>query len=84
MIFCAVIEGVVLTWGGMPLPLGLLAAVGTGALCGLISGVFVARMKIPPFIATLGMMLILKGLSLIVTGTKPIYFNATPGFTTIA
>ncbi|ARJ69732.1 ABC transporter permease [Paracoccus contaminans] len=84
MTFCAVIAGVVLTWGGMPLPLGLLAAVGTGALCGLISGVFVARMKIPPFIATLGMMLILKGLSLIVTGTKPIYFNATPGFTTIA
>lgn len=84
MTFCAVMAGVVLTWGGMPLPLGLLAAIGTGALCGLISGVFVARMKIPPFIATLGMMLILKGLSLIVTGTKPIYFNATPGFTTIA
>ena len=27
---------------------------------------------------------ILKGLSLIVTGTKPIYFNDTPGFTQIA
>ena len=41
-------------------------------------------MKIPPFIATLGMMLMLKGLSLIVTGTKPIYFNDTPGFSEIA
>lgn len=84
MTFCAVIAGVVLTWGGMPLPLGIVAAIATGACCGLISGTFVAKMKIPPFIATLGMMLMLKGLSLIVTGTKPIYFNDTPGFTQIA
>lgn len=68
----------------MPLPLGIVAAIATGACCGLISGTFVAKMKIPPFIATLGMMLMLKGLSLIVTGTKPIYFNDTPGFTQIA
>lgn len=84
MTFCAVMTGVVLTWAGMPLPFGVLAAIGTGAFCGFISGGLVARMKIPPFIATLGMMLVLKGLSLIVTGTKPIYFNDTPGFTTIA
>ncbi|WP_374637762.1 ABC transporter permease [Paracoccus sp. (in: a-proteobacteria)] len=84
MTFCAVMTGVVLTWAGMPLILGVLTAIGTGALCGLISGTFVAKMKIPPFIATLGMMLMLKGLSLIVTGTKPIYFNDTPGFSLIA
>ncbi|TRW96615.1 ABC transporter permease [Paracoccus sp. M683] len=84
MTFCAVMTGVVLTWAGMPLILGVVAAIATGALCGLVSGFFVARLKIPPFIATLGMMLILKGLSLIVTGTKPIYFNDTPGFTLIA
>ena len=84
MTFCAVMTGVVLTWAGMPLLLGVVAAIGTGALCGLLSGVFVAKMKIPPFIATLGMMLVLKGLSLIVTGTKPIYFNSTPGFTQIS
>ena len=84
MTFCAVMTGVVLTWAGMPLPLGVVTAIGTGAACGLISGGLVARMKIPPFIATLGMMLVLKGLSLIVTGTKPIYFNDTPGFTLIA
>ncbi|ASY63399.1 Ribose ABC transport system, permease protein RbsC [Sinorhizobium sojae CCBAU 05684] len=84
MTFCAVMAGVVLTWAGMPLSLGVLTAITTGALCGLFSGSLVARMKIPPFIATLGMMLVLKGLSLIVTGTKPIYFNDTPGFTFIA
>ncbi|MEJ2023082.1 MAG: hypothetical protein P8X43_13940, partial [Maritimibacter sp.] len=44
----------------------------------------IAKMKIPPFIATLGMMLILKGLSLVVSGTRPIYFNDTPGFDQIS
>lgn len=61
MTFCAVIAGVVLTYWGLPLPFGVLAAIGAGALCGLTSGTFVAKMKIPPFIATLGMMLMLKG-----------------------
>ncbi|KZM50038.1 ABC transporter permease [Labrenzia sp. OB1] len=84
MTFCAVIAGVVLTNLGMPLPVGVVAAIGTGALCGLCSGTFVAKMKIPPFIATLGMMLILKGLSLVISGTRPIYFNDTPGFDQIS
>lgn len=84
MTFCAVIAGVVLTYWGLPLPLGILAAIATGVVCGLISGSLVAKMKIPPFIATLGMMLILKGLSLVISGTKPIYFNDTPGFSEIS
>jgi len=84
MTFCAVIAGVVLTYLGMPLLIGVIAAIGAGALCGLISGTFVAKMKIPPFIATLGMMLILKGLSLVISGTRPIYFNDTPGFDLIS
>ncbi len=84
MTFCAVIAGVVLTYLGMPLLLGVAAAIGAGALCGLCSGTFVAKMKIPPFIATLGMMLILKGLSLVISGTRPIYFNDTPGFDQIS
>ena len=84
MTFTAVTAGVVLTMAGLPLPLGVAAAIGMGALCGLISGTFVAKMKIPPFIATLGMMLILKGLSLVVSGTRPIYFSDTPGFDQIS
>ncbi|UYN99175.1 MAG: ABC transporter permease [Devosia sp.] len=84
MTFCAVITGVVLTFLGMPLPLGIAAAILAGMTCGLISGFIVAKLKVPPFIATLGMMLILKGLSLVISGTKPIYFNNTPGFTQIS
>ena len=84
MTFCAVSAGVVLTFWGMPLGLGVLAAVIAGAVSGIMSGTFVAKLKIPPFIATLGMMLILKGLSLVISGTRPIYFNGTPGFTQIS
>ncbi|WP_322892356.1 MULTISPECIES: ABC transporter permease [unclassified Yoonia] len=84
MTFCAVITGVVLTYAGLPLWLGVIAAIATGAGCGLCSGTFVAKMKIPPFIATLGMMLILKGMSLVISGTRPIYFNDTPGFSEIS
>jgi ribose transport system permease protein len=84
MTFCAVIAGVVLTYWGLPLPLGIIAAILAGAFAGFCSGVFVAKLRVPPFIATLGMMLILKGLSLVISGTRPIYFNDTPGFTQIS
>ena len=84
MTFTAVIAGVVLTYWGLPLPIGIIASILTGAIVGLISGTIIAKMKIPPFIATLGMMLILKGLSLVISGTKPIYFNDTPSFPVIS
>jgi ribose transport system permease protein len=72
--------GVFLTYWHLPMWIGVAAAVGTGALCGAISGSLIAKLKIPPFIATLGMMWTVKGLSLVVSGTKPIYFNDTPNF----
>jgi ribose transport system permease protein len=50
----------------------------------VLSGALIAKLKIPPFIATLGMMLLLKGLSLVISGTKPIYFNDTPEFPSIS
>jgi len=84
MTFCAVITGVVLTYLGLPLPLGIVASILAGTSVGLLSGTIIAKLKVPPFIATLGMMLILKGLSLVISGTKPIYFNGTPGFNQIA
>lgn len=84
MTFCAVMTGVVLTYWGMPIWLGVAAAIFFGALSGFVSGVLVALLRIPPFIATLGMMMLLKGLSLIISGTKPIYFNDTPEFAAIS
>jgi len=84
MTFCAVMTGVVLTNWGMPLWLGVLASIATGAFCGAVSGFLIAKLKIPPFIATLGMMWAVKGLSLVVTEARPIYFNDTPNFDMIS
>lgn len=84
MTFCAVIAGVFLTYWGFPMGVGVGAAILAGAFCGFVSGVLIAKMKIPPFIATLGMMLLLKGLALVISGTKPIYFNNTPNFSLIS
>lgn len=84
MTFASVMTGVIITTWHLPMPLGIAGGIATGALCGLISGLAVARMNIPPFIATLAMMMITKGLSLVISGTKPIYFNDTPAFTQIS
>ncbi|NLY52819.1 MAG: ABC transporter permease [Firmicutes bacterium] len=84
MTLCSVMTGVVVTFWGLPIPLGILAGLATGALCGCINGTCVAKLKLPPFIATLGMMMVSKGLSLVISGTKPIYFLATPAFRQIA
>lgn len=84
MTFCAVMGGVFMVNWGWPLPLGVLGAVLVGALCGAISGLAITRLRVPPFIATLGMMMLLKGASLIITGTRPIYFSDVEGFDQIA
>jgi ribose transport system permease protein len=50
----------------------------------LVNGTIIAKMKVPPFISTLGVMYIAKGLSLVISGLKPIYFNDTPIFNQVA
>ena len=84
MTFCAVIAGVFLTNWQLPMWTGIVAAIAAGAGSGLVSGALIAKLKIPPFIATLGMMMLLKGLGLVIAHDKPIYFNDVPGFTAIA
>ena len=52
----------------VPIAVGLL----TGAACGLINGALVTRGGVAPFIVTLGMMTIARGLALIVSGGRPV------------
>ncbi|MEE4195495.1 MAG: ABC transporter permease [Anaerolineae bacterium] len=84
MTFAAVMSGVLITFWGLPVPVGILGGVLSGVLAGFINGVAVSRMKLPPFIATLGMFYVTKGLSLIVSGVKPIYFTDSPAFRQVA
>jgi len=80
MTFSAVMTAQFMIVWQMPVLVGVLAGLATGALCGLANGLMVTKMKVPPFVATLGMLYITKGLSLVVSQLKPIYFNDAPIF----
>ncbi|HQY05595.1 MAG TPA: ribose ABC transporter permease [Lacunisphaera sp.] len=57
---------------GWPLPLAILAGVGVGAGCGLVNGLLIAYGRLPPFIATLGMMSVARGGALLATDGRPV------------
>ena len=50
----------------------VLIAVALGGLIGLINGVLVARFKVAPFVATLGMLYVVRGVALLMTGGRTI------------
>jgi ribose transport system permease protein len=56
----------------VPVSVAMLAGVVVGALCGLVNGLCVTRLKLPSFIATLGMMLIARGVALQITGARAV------------
>lgn len=74
MTFCAVMAGLFLSGSFMNLPLGLglLLTILVGAGIGLVNGGLIAYLNIPPFIATLAMMMVTRGLSLIISGSASI------------
>jgi len=84
MTLSAVMTAVFITVWQLPVPVGIVAGIATGGLAGLVNGVLVAKLKIPSFIATLGMLNVAKGLALVISGLKPIYFNDTPVFNQVA
>jgi ribose transport system permease protein len=84
MALCAVISGVLIVNSGLPMPLGVLGAVLFGGVIGLVNGINVAVLKLPPFIATLAMMLVAQGLALVISGSAPIYFNDSPTYSKIS
>jgi len=79
--FTGVVTGLVVS-AGLPAPvsilIGLLAALGVG----LVNGLLVAKMKINPFITTLGMMTTIRGLLLVLARGKAV-LNLPPSFTDI-
>jgi ribose/xylose/arabinose/galactoside ABC-type transport system permease subunit len=71
--------------GGMPLWPAALIALLCGIMVGVINGALVARIDFPPFIATLGMMYIARGLALILAGGTPVRGEKVPlAITTLA
>jgi ribose transport system permease protein len=57
---------------GAPVWVGFGAGLLVGCACGLVNGLFVSRAKLPPFIATLGMMMLARGVALKITGGRAV------------
>jgi fructose transport system permease protein len=54
MILSSIVMGKLATDSGLPAPLALLIGLGVGIACGTLNGLLVTRVRLPPFIATLG------------------------------
>ena len=67
MMCAAIVGGVVFSMWGLPLWLALFLVPISGLLFGLLNGFLVAKTKLPPFIATLGTMLVTQGFGSIIS-----------------
>lgn len=57
------------------------AGVGIGGLAGLVNGLAITRLRVTPFVATLGMLSIARGLAVWLSGRKTLSFpGARPGW----
>ncbi|MCU1635057.1 MAG: ribose transporter permease [Cryobacterium sp.] len=84
MTLASVMTGIFLVNMQLPLIVGVIGGIATGALMGFVNGVNIAILRLPPFIATLAMMLIAQGLALVISGVRPIYFSGVAGFKAIS
>jgi ribose transport system permease protein len=51
---------------------------------GFLNGFLVAKATLPPFIATLGIMMVARGLTLVISEARPVYFLVAPSFKLIS
>ncbi|GAA2346808.1 substrate-binding domain-containing protein [Saccharopolyspora halophila] len=77
------LAGIVAGWAanslGLPLWLAIPIGLGSGALAGLASGALVTAGRVPPFIATLAMLSVARGLALVVADGRPISMDGWIG-----
>lgn len=97
MMCSSLIGGVAYNVWGWPIQYALLIVVICATLFGLVNGILVAKLKLPPFIATLGTMLAAQGLGSIIANVqtqryptayeeagwfKSVFFKTNSGFPT--
>ena len=85
--FSSIVAATFVTGDNPQSPLvALLVGILTGAVLGLINGCIIAYLKIPPFVATLGMLSVARGLTYAYTGGMPVpnlsesFLNLGEGF----
>jgi ribose transport system permease protein len=79
--FAGVVTGLTLN-AGVPAPLAMAVGLGAALGVGLVNGLLVARLKINPFITTLGMAMALRGLLLVLARGRAV-LNLSSAFTVI-
>jgi ribose transport system permease protein len=84
MTLSAVMSGVFITYWDLPVPLGVIAGILTGCVAGSTNGILVSKFNIPPFVATLGMLNMARGFSLVISKLSPIYFALEKSVSSIA
>jgi len=57
---------------GAPVPLAVVAGLSLGTGLGVVSGLIITKARVPPFVVTLGMMTVARGLALTYTQGRPI------------
>ncbi|MEU6174707.1 substrate-binding domain-containing protein [Streptantibioticus parmotrematis] len=74
----AALSATVLAWlathAGVPVWLAVVVSIATGIASGLVSGTLISFGKLPPFIATLAMLSVGRGLAMVISQGSPIAF----------
>ncbi|MER7678786.1 MULTISPECIES: ABC transporter permease/substrate-binding protein [unclassified Streptomyces] len=77
----AALSATVLAWlatsQGVPVWVAVIVSIAAGIAVGLVNGVMIAYGKLPPFIATLAMLSVGRGLSLVISQGSPIAFPSS-------
>lgn len=79
--FTGVVAGLALS-AGLPAFLAILLSLIAAFAVGLTNGLLIAKLKMNPFIITLGMMITIRGLLLVIAGGRAV-LNLPPSFTVI-
>lgn len=79
MTLASVVTGYFLTQAQWPWPVALLIGLAVGAVSGIVSGLLVAKVKLPPAVATYGMLWIDRGLAFAIMGPAP-FFGFPDGY----
>ena len=83
LVMSSLIMGNLAVNNGLPTPIAILIGVAVGTLMGVFNGVLVAKVKLPPFIVTLGTLSIFRALKLAYSHSESIrnddITNSSPG-----
>ena len=65
---------------GYPMIICCLGGVSFGILLGLVNGLLITKLSLPSFVATIGTQMAIRGLALVFTDSRAVYFSNRPEF----